>query len=310
MFNPLDPILQTRPVILDGAMATELEARGADLHDALWSAKILMEQPTLIRDVHLDYFRAGADCAITASYQATIEGFRARGLAQADALTLIKKSVSLAQEARGIYWAEANPREQTQFIAGSVGPYGAFLADGSEYRGGYGLSEAQLIDFHGPRIAALVEAGVDILACETIPTLIEARALITLLAEFPQTPAWISFSARDETTINHGESMVECARVCDASPNVVAVGLNCTPPNVIPALIREARKGTQKPILVYPNSGEMWDAQTNSWYGETHSETYGAQAKEWYEAGARIIGGCCRTTPEHIQSVREVLKNN
>lgn len=308
MIDPIAAILQAYPlVILDGALATELERRGADLRDSLWSAKILLEAPELIRAVHVDYFLAGADCAITASYQATVAGFAGRGLSEADALGLIQRSVQLAVEARDSFWA--NPAQRLgrprPFVAASVGPYGAFLADGSEYRGDYGLSEAALIDFHRPRLAALVAAGADMLACETIPCLLEARALVRLLAEFPGVSAWMSFSARDEQHICHGERLADCATFLDAYPQVAAIGVNCTAPMFIPALIHAARGATSKPILAYPNSGEVYDAATYSWHGETSCDVFGEQAQQWYTAGARIIGGCCRTTPAHIRALAD-----
>ncbi|MBI2332479.1 MAG: homocysteine S-methyltransferase, partial [Chloroflexi bacterium] len=186
--NPIETLLNNQRVaIIDGAMATELERRGCDLNDALWSAKVLLEQPELIRAVHLDYFNAGADFAITASYQATVEGFAQRGLSREQAFDLIKKSVQLAQEARDEFWSKEENRvgRVRPLVAGSVGPYGAYLADGSEYRGDYNLTEDELIAFHRPRVEALIASGADLLACETIPCLIEARALIRLLAEFP-----------------------------------------------------------------------------------------------------------------------------
>ena len=259
--NPIENILNQYPVmILDGALATELERRGCDLNDPLWSAKVLMEQPELIRAVHLDYFRAGADCAITASYQATIAGFARRGLSETEAIDLMKKSVQLAREARDEFWAdEANRAGRPRpLIAASVGPYGAFLADGSEYRGDYGLSEADLIEFHRPRVQAMLASGADLLACETIPCWIEAQALIKLLSEFPSASAWISFSAKDGEHICRGEKFSECAARLDAYPQVAALGINCTSPLFIPSLIKEARKATRKPILVYPNSGEVY----------------------------------------------------
>jgi homocysteine S-methyltransferase len=310
--NPITSILQTHSiVILDGALATELERRGADLRDPLWSAKILIEAPELIRAVHQDYFLAGADCAITASYQASLAGFARRGLSEAEALELIQRSVRLAIEARDVFWADSAPRagRARPFVAASVGPYGAYLADGSEYRGDYGLSETELIDFHRPRMAALVAAGADMLACETIPCLVEARALVRLLAEFPQVSAWVSFSARDAAHICHGERLADCAALLDDYPQVAAIGVNCTAPAFIPALIRAARGATSKPILAYPNSGEIYDAATYSWQGESSCETFGEQSQEWYAAGAQIIGGCCRTTPAHIRALADWARN-
>lgn len=304
--NPIASILNDYPaLVIDGALATELERRGYDLRDGLWSAKILLEHPESIRQVHLDYFKAGADCAITASYQATIEGFEKRGLNQEEAIALIQKSVELAAKARDEFWSDAANRtgRAKPFIAASVGPYGAFLADGSEYRGDYGLSEKELIEFHRPRMRALIEAGADILACETIPCLIEAKAVAKLLKEFPNMTAWLSFSARDERHISEGQVFADCVKQLGDHPQIAAMGINCTSPNYIPSLIREAARVTEKPILVYPNSGESYNAEKNNWHGGPVVDSFGEQARAWYEAGARLIGGCCRTTPEDIRVI-------
>lgn len=304
--NPLAPLLARYPVlVLDGALATELERRGCDLRDPLWSAKVLIEAPDLIRQVHRDYFTAGADCAITASYQASVEGFMRRGSSHAEALELIHRSVHLALEVRDAFWREPANRigRPRPLVAASVGPYGAFLADGSEYRGDYGLSEAELMDFHRPRMAALLEAGADLLACETIPCFSEARALARLLAEFPNASAWFSFSARDEAHLWHGESLADCVAWLDSQPQVVAIGVNCTAPRYLPALIEAARAATGKPIVVYPNSGETYDPEQRIWSGVSDAAAFASEARRWHASGARLIGGCCRTTPDHIRSI-------
>lgn len=304
--NPLTLLLDQYPVlVLDGALATELERRGRDLRDPLWSAKVLIEAPDLIRQVHRDYFEAGADCATTASYQASVDGFMRRGLSHAEALELLRRSVRLAMEARDRFWQDPANRigRPRPLVAASVGPYGAFLADGSEYRGDYGLSETELMDFHRPRMAALLEAGADLLACETIPCLIEARALARLLAEFPNASAWISFSARDEAHLWHGERLTECAAWLDDQPQVAAIGVNCTAPRYLPALIESARAVTGKPVVAYPNSGEIYDPVRRGWSGVSDAEAFATEARRWYASGARLIGGCCRTTPDHIRAI-------
>ncbi|MEI7772417.1 MAG: homocysteine S-methyltransferase [Chloroflexales bacterium] len=304
--NPINTILQRYPaVILDGAMATELERRGCDLDDPLWSARVLLDNPDLIRQVHADYYAAGADCAISASYQATFQGFARRGLGTEAAANLMRRAVRLAIEARDAFWAETANRagRPRPIVAASVGPYGAFLHDGSEYRGGYGVSEAELIEFHRPRMAVLAEAGPDILAVETIPCLVEAVAVTRLLEEFPGTTAWVSFSARDGAHISSGESLAACAALLGRHPQVAAVGVNCTPPQFVPDLVAAARAVTDTPIVVYPNSGEVYHVDGKRWSGESECAAYGAQARAWYAAGARIIGGCCRTGPDHIREI-------
>ena len=310
--NPIEEALQkNHTLIVDGAMATELEARGCDLKDALWSARVLIEQPELIRAVHLDYFNAGADIAITASYQATVEGFAKRGLSREQALDLIKKSVQLAQEARDEFWSREENRVGRVYplIAGSIGPYGAYLADGSEYRGDYSLTEDELIAFHRPRLEALIASGADLVACETIPCLIEARALIRLLAEFPNTYAWFTFTAKDGKHISNSERIADVAAFLDKQPQAAAIGVNCTSPLYISSLVREIKNNTHKPIIVYPNSGEIYDAATNTWHGETSCDSFGLQSKDWHTHGARLIGGCCRTTPGHIREVSHWARN-
>jgi homocysteine S-methyltransferase len=304
--NPIVSILDRYPaLVIDGALATELERRGHDLKDSLWSAKILLEQPDAIKQIHYDYFKAGADCAITASYQATIEGFAKRGLNEKEAIALIQRSVKIAIEARDEIWNDAanRVRRSKPFVAASVGPYGAFLADGSEYRGNYGLTERELIDFHRPRMKALIEAGAEMLACETIPCLIEAQAIAKLLKEFPAINAWVSFSGRDEKHISEGQVFADCVKKLEDNAQISAIGINCTSPNYISPLISAARKTTNKPILVYPNSGETYDALRNDWDGHPVHESFGEQARQWFKAGARLVGGCCRTTPEDIRVI-------
>lgn len=312
MSSPIAFILDHQPaLVIDGALATELERRGYDLKDELWSAKLLLEQPKAIQQLHYDYFQAGADCVITASYQATIAGFVKRGLSEKEAIALIQKSVQLAFAARDEFWADKAHRvgRPKPFVAASVGPYGAYLAHGEEYVGNYGLTKNELMDFHHPRMAALIEAGADMLACETIPSLIEAQALAELLKEFPNTTAWISFSARDDKHISEGQVFADCVRLLEDNPQIAALGINCTSPKYIPSLIGAARKATNKPLLTYPNSGETYDADKMDWNNKPLAEPFGQQARDWYDAGARLIGGCCRTTPEDIKVIARWARN-
>jgi homocysteine S-methyltransferase len=293
-------------LVADGALATELEARGCDLADPLWSAKALIEAPHLIREVHLDYFRAGASIATTASYQATPQGFGQRGIGEAEALELVALSVRLADEARREYQAE-NPAAGPLLIAGSVGPYGAFLADGSEYRGDYELEKSEFLDFHRPRIAALVRAGVDLLACETLPSLPEAEALLELLDEF-DVEAWFSFTLRDGGSISDGTPLGRAARLAAEHPRVAAVGVNCVPLGLVTPALGSLRTATRTPLIAYPNSGEAYDPVTKTW-GPAKDGASGAaaslagEAGAWRHLGARIVGGCCRTTPGDIAAI-------
>ncbi len=305
LFNPFTRILQERAiVILDGALATELEVRGANLADPLWSAKVLLEQPQLIRQLHYEYFTAGADVAITASYQATFPGLTARGLTHDQAADLMRLSVQLAVEARAQYITACHPPLQP-FIAASIGPYGAYLHDGSEYTGDYGLTVSELMAWHRPRLAVLATSGADLLACETIPSLAEGEALVQLLAEFPETPAWLSFSCRDGEHICHGERLADAVALANRSAQIVAVGVNCTAPRHVESLLRSAQRVTDKPLLTYPNSGEHWDGAAQCWLPGAGDADFTQAAERWYTAGARLIGGCCRTGPGEIESLRQ-----
>ncbi len=306
MHDPLRNFLAERPfIVLDGALATELERRGMDLRDPLWSAKCLIERPELIRAVHLDYFRAGADIATTATYQATFEAFGRRGLTREAAAQLMQGAVALAAAARDEFWAaESNrPGRLRPLVAASIGPYGAMLADGSEYRGRYALDTQALADFHEPRLRTLAEAGADLLAFETIPCLREAMVLARLLQDFPDLTAWLSFSCRDEEHNSEGEDLGDCVAALEDYAQIAAVGVNCTPPRFMTPLLRRMRRRTAKPLVVYPNSGESYDASSKRWAGGGGALPLGAQVRLWRAEGARLIGGCCRTGPDDIREV-------
>ena len=290
------------PMILDGGLATELEARGHDLSDRLWSARLLVDDPDAIEDVHLAYFRAGAQVATTASYQATVRGFATAGLDRDAALGAIRSSVELARRARDRFVAEGGGGEGLR-VAGSVGPYGAMLADGSEYRGDYDPGEAALRDVHGPRIEALLDAGADILAIETIPTLREARVLVDLVAESGAT-GWLSYQCRDASTTAAGDPIQEAVAIAADVPGIVAVGVNCTAPRHVPALLAAAGGATTKPLIAYPNAGDAWDARDRRWVGTDSTGGFDPTAvASWAAMGAAWLGGCCGTGPADIAAL-------
>ncbi|MCS7046635.1 MAG: homocysteine S-methyltransferase [Gemmataceae bacterium] len=301
---------QAGVVILDGGLATELERRGADLSGPLWSAKALIDNPELIRQVHEDYFRAGADVGISASYQASCQGFAQVDLDDKAMAFALFVSVQLVKEARDIFWDVAAHRlgRCRPLVAASIGCYGAALHDGSEYRGDYGLSVRELIDWHRPRLEILAKAGADVLACETIPCLTEAEALVRLLEEFPGLPAWFSFACRDGRSLCAGDSFAEAVRLVQQSPNVVAAGVNCTSPQFIEELLISARAVATIPLLVYPNSGERWDAEAEQWRDAPTQLDWSEAACRWRSIGAQLIGGCCRTTPETIHQIATALR--
>jgi len=283
-------------LVADGGLATELEARGNDLSGSLWSARLLMDAPAEVRDAHLAFFRAGAVIATSASYQASFEGFARLGLDRREAAGLMRRSVDLARAAR----AEMAGDGQARWVAASVGPYGAALADGSEYRGRYGLSVTELAAWHRPRLEVLAEAGPDVLALETVPDIDEAEALMAAISGLG-IPAWLSYSIAGGRT-RAGQPLAEAFAVAAAS-EVVAVGVNCCAPADVLAAIAVAREVTGKPVIVYPNSGEDWDARRRAWTGPSRYSA--GQPRSWIAAGARIVGGCCRVRPADIALIAE-----
>ncbi|OLZ67465.1 homocysteine S-methyltransferase [Streptomyces sp. IMTB 2501] len=289
--------LATRTVVLDGGMSNQLESAGYDLSDELWSARLLAERPEAITKAHLAYFRAGADVAITASYQATFEGFARRGIGHEDAARLLALSVALAREAARRAGDEGIDRPL--WVAASVGPYGAMLADGSEYRGRYGLSVAELERFHRPRIEVLAAASPDVLALETVPDADEGAALLGAVRGLG-VPAWLSYTVDGRYT-RAGQPLEEAFALAADVDEVIAVGVNCCAPQDVATAVEIASRVTGKPVVVYPNSGETWDAGARAWTGSTTFSP--RQVKAWREAGARLIGGCCRVGPEGIAAI-------
>jgi homocysteine S-methyltransferase len=284
-------------LVTDGGMATALEARGHDLSDALWSARLLIDAPAEITAVHRSFFRAGADIAITASYQASYDGLAARGVDRAGVERALRRSVELARE------AAASSDERRRWVAASIGPYGAVLADGSEYRGRYGLSVAALRAWHRPRMEVLASAAPDLLALETVPDVDEAEALADALAGLG-VPAWLSYSIDGDRT-RAGQPLADAFAVAAGVPEIVAVGVNCCAPADVPAAVVLASEITGKPVIAYPNSGEGWDARARAWTGP--STFAAAEAQRWVAEGARIVGGCCRVGPADIARLAEAL---
>lgn len=297
--NPLlGPIQQRGVAVLDGGMGTELEARGHDLGDALWSARLLRDAPDEIAAVHREYLDAGADCIVTASYQASFDGFERAGIGRQDAEALLARSVELAVQSRG---------ERSALVAASVGPYGGALADGSEFTGAYDRDEDELVDWHRERFAVLARAGADLVACETVPSFAEARALARLIAETPGLWGWISFSCRDERHVSDGTRLRDCAAWLDRFERVAAIGVNCTPPQHIGGLVGEISAACSKPIVVYPNAGKTWDAKSRRWIGAGAEMDLAEAAMRWRELGVSAIGGCCGTRPADIRRLRARL---
>jgi homocysteine S-methyltransferase len=302
-----ESISRERPLIIDGGLATQLEAQGCDLNNRLWSAALLQSDPQAIVDASRAYLDAGAECIATASYQTSREGFGSVGLGADEADALMLLSVQLAERARHEYLRDNPDTTDSPLVAASIGPYGAMLHDGSEYKGDYGVSADTLRDFHAERLALFDHSGADILAVETIPSILEAEVLAELLKNC-ETPSWVSFSCRDAEHISDGSKLADAVRLFAGHNTVFAVGINCTPPQFAVPLIEIVRHAVpEKAVIAYPNSGEIYHVEDNSWAGTATPLDYASAAREWVKAGASIVGGCCRTTPEHIRQIRIAL---
>lgn len=284
--------------VLDGGLSNALVARGHDLSDDLWTARLLRDAPDEIAAVHRAYFAAGAEVATTASYQASVEGFERAGLDRAEAERLIVRSVTLAREVRD----ELADDGGTRVVAASIGPYGAMLADGSEYRGRYGVTAARLRGFHRSRVELLAAAEPDLLAVETIPDADEAEVLVGIIADVGL-PAWLSYSVAGLST--RAGQPLEAAYEIAAGSGLVATGVNCCrPEDVLPAL-EVARRVTGLPGIAYPNSGQGWDNRTHTWTGETAYDV--GLAPRWVAAGAAYVGGCCQVGPSDIAALADLV---
>ncbi|XP_023195481.1 uncharacterized protein LOC102220606 isoform X1 [Xiphophorus maculatus] len=305
-------ILGDGPLILDGGLATELEARGAELQgDPLWSARLLHTNPQAIKEAHSRFLLSGADVITTATYQASVQGFISHlGVSCDEARELLMSGVHLAKETVETF----RPGDRSLLVAGSVGPYGAFLHDGSEYSGAYAqrMSVEELKLWHKAQVECLAAAGADLVAFETIPSIKEAQAVVELLREFPDCNAWLSFSCKDEKHISDGSPFVDAVRLACRSPQLLAVGVNCCHPAVVEPLLDSARAALGPGVswVVYPNSGEEWDAEQgwprSEWTAGWTPELSGA----WLKQGAALLGGCCRIGPAHIAALRRQLKGS
>ncbi|MFJ2199822.1 homocysteine S-methyltransferase [Streptomyces violaceusniger] len=319
--TPLATALERGPLVLDGGLSNQLEAQGCDLSDELWSARLLADDPGQIEAAHTAYARAGARVLITSSYQATYEGFAHRGVGHEEATALLRRSVELARtaaeraateraaardQAAGDRAASGDRVAEPVWVAASVGPYGAMLADGSEYRGRYGLSVAELARFHRPRIEALAAAGPDALALETVPDADEAAALLSAV-EGCGVPVWLSYSIAGEAT-RAGQPLRDAFALAAGVDQVIAVGVNCCEPGDADRAVEIATDITGKPVVVYPNSGEEWDAAARGWRGRATFDP--GRVRAWQDAGARLIGGCCRVGPERIAELAAVVRNH
>lgn len=305
--NPLAPFLKNDGfVMLDGGLSTQLEQVGANMKGELWTSRVLLEQPELLHQVHRQFLESGADVIATATYQASVDGFERAGLTAEEGLSLMQKAVRIAVQERDDFWSEPGNREGRlrPLVAASLGPYGACLHDGSEYHGNYAIGVGELLEFHRARIGALADSGADLFAFETVPSMLEAKAVFQALSEFPDLFAWISFSCRDDRHVAHGELFSDCAELAAQQEQVVAVGVNCLPPENVSGLLQSvADQGL--PLAVYPNSGEYWDAEAQQWRGQVCGDM---DVAGWYRHGARLIGGCCRTLSKDIQQMRSSLK--
>ncbi len=286
------------PVLVDGGLSTQLERRGHEVSGQLWTGRVLLDDPEAVTQAQRDFVAAGAGVVITASYQVSRPGFLEVGMTADQADAALLSSIAAARAATG-----AAPVR----VAASVGPYGAILHDGSEYRGNYGLSRESLSAFHRDRIAVLVSGGPDLLAVETIPDALEAEAIADVLREYPQVPAWMTFSAADGERLWAGQPIEDAVRAAVRAPNVIAVGINCTDPRYVTELLQRIGHVTDLPLVVYPNAGGSWDSGSRTWDDAGGAQFPQSVISAWIAAGATAVGGCCGTDDRTISQIASVL---
>ncbi len=290
-------------VVIDGGLSTQLERHGQDISGTLWTGRVLLENPAAVSRAHVEFVSAGADVVISASYQLSRWGFERAGLSRSDADAALRASTRAAR-------AGAEGADGVR-VAASIGPYGAILHDGSEYRGRYGLSHRELVDFHRERLDVLAATEPDLLAIETIPDIDEVEALVEVLADHPDLPAWMSFSAADGGHLCAGHPVEEAVAAASEAPSVIAVGINCTDPRYVTSLVSRMRATSDLPVVVYPNAGGAWDPSDGEWHGgslDDPSQGFpDAAVQEWLAAGAAAVGGCCGTDDRVIRRIAQLL---
>lgn len=305
--SSLADVLADGPVVLDGAMGTELDARGVDTRHSLWSALALLAEPDAVAAVHRDYLAAGARVLTTASYQASVPAFETAGMSSEDARLAVAASARLALDAAED-WERRYPGDRVT-VAGGIGPYGAYLADGSEYTGDYHPTEAELAAVHRPRLEALAGEGLTDFALETMPRLDEAVAVAAWMREaVPGARCWVSFQVRpDGAHLADGTPLAEAAAWAEGEDVVLAVGLNCVAPEVVAPALEVLRSATSKPLVAYPNSGDAYDPVTKTWVEASAHERFTASADSWLDSRVGLLGGCCRTTPADTRALSAVV---
>jgi len=294
------------PLLIDGGISNELESLGCNLNHNLWTAHLLDSDIDRVVKVHLNFLEAGAKCIATCGYQASMQGLQENGYSREESKQLIIKSVRAAVKARETY-RKTHGTNTEILVAASIGPYGAYLADGSEYRGNYGLSKQELVDFHLERIEILEMSEADVLAFETIPDFTEIRAISEMLMKSSK-PAWISFSCKDGKHISDGTSISNCVKFLSDHPNVFAIGANCIPPDLVPEIITQVKTNCKnKKVIIYPNSGGQYDSNGKKWYDNEHPFALKNHIPEWIQLGADIVGGCCKIGSNEIHDTSAVL---
>jgi S-methylmethionine-dependent homocysteine/selenocysteine methylase len=296
------PFVRDPFTVIDGGLSTALELLGADISGPLWTAQTVIDDPALLERAHRSFAEAGADIIATASYQCGTKQFESIGLSAKEARDALASTTTIARRA---------VEGTSVAVAASVGPFGASLANGSEYNGRYGVEWLVVEDYHREKLAILVESGADLIAIETIPLADEALLIAEILEELGAPPAWFSFGFADETQTYGLDAIDKAVLGIAGYADLVAIGMNCTHPRYVDSLLvsmSELVSGI--PLIVYPNHGREWDAVARCWIGDSMSISAAETVKRWVDLGARFIGGCCGVDPRGIADLvatRDVL---
>lgn len=286
--------------VIDGAMSTALEELGYNTQSELWTAAAIIDRPDLIYKVHFNYLKAGADLIMTDTYQANIDAFKKLGYSEPESKGFISHAVKIAQQARDDYEKETGKHA---YIIGTVGPYGAYLADGNEYRGDYNLSFDEYKSFYYEKIKLIINAGADVIGIETQPKLSETKAILSIIHTLSPIPVYVSFTLKDATHISEGIKLSRAVANVAIDPYVSAIGVNCTKLEIVESALHIMKKVTKKPLIIYPNTSAKYNIKTKKWTKSSNSKDFKDYIIKWYNAGAQLIGGCCTTLPKEINEI-------
>ena len=282
--------------LLDGSMSFPMEQLGYNLKNKLWTGKALINNPDLIKDIHKGYIDAGADFISTSTYQISFDRLKNMGYQSEEIKKIFQKSVDIVKDA-----IEESKLKKEIKIVGSFGPYASYDPEASEYIGEYDSTDIEIKKFHLNNIRIIEETDLDIILYETIPCLREIKILSEALSHSTK-EIWISITCNEEMEFRDGSSFKDACEIISKIEKITTMGINCFSPLLVKKAIDLLKKYSNKKILIYPNSGEIYNPKERFWTG--NNEFNNSMIKNWLSLYPDIIGGCCRIGYDDIKKMR------